>query len=134
MSVEILPATADRFDDAGRALTGGGDGPSCQCQWWTISAAEFRDSTREQRAEMLRTEMTADPLPGLIAYADGDAAGWVRVGPRTDQPRLLRTRVVRAHSPEPLDDPSRSDEHTSELQSLMRISYAVFSIKKQQHS
>src|SRR3546814_6230976 len=27
----------------------------------------------------------------------------------------------------------RSEEHTSELQSLMRISYAVFCLKKQQH-
>src|SRR3546814_6999798 len=32
---------------------------------------------------------------------------------------------------EKLDDPSgRSEEHTSELQSLMRISYAVFCLKK----
>src|SRR3546814_6345169 len=30
----------------------------------------------------------------------------------------------------PLDDGSRSEEHTSELQSLMRISYAVFCLKK----
>src|SRR3546814_5314791 len=28
-------------------------------------------------------------------------------------------------------DPQRSEEHTSELQSLMRISYAVFCLKKQ---
>src|SRR3546814_2561059 len=28
-------------------------------------------------------------------------------------------------------DPFRSEEHTSELQSLMRISYAVFCLKKQ---
>src|SRR3546814_9230912 len=28
-------------------------------------------------------------------------------------------------------DPDRSEEHTSELQSLMRISYAVFCLKKQ---
>src|SRR3546814_3994368 len=28
---------------------------------------------------------------------------------------------------------SRSEEHTSELQSLMRISYAVFCLKKQQY-
>src|SRR3546814_1913412 len=27
-------------------------------------------------------------------------------------------------------DPNRSEEHTSELQSLMRISYAVFCLKK----
>src|SRR3546814_2188411 len=29
--------------------------------------------------------------------------------------------------------PLRSDEHTSELQSLMRISYAVFFLNKKQH-
>src|SRR3546814_2705349 len=30
----------------------------------------------------------------------------------------------------PIDETSRSEEHTSELQSLMRISYAVFCLKK----
>src|SRR3546814_8262626 len=30
----------------------------------------------------------------------------------------------------PRDDANRSEEHTSELQSLMRISYAVFCLKK----
>src|SRR3546814_6606781 len=30
------------------------------------------------------------------------------------------------------DRPGRSEEHTSELQSLMRISYAVFCLKKKQ--
>src|SRR3546814_8989260 len=30
----------------------------------------------------------------------------------------------------PADDRTRSEEHTSELQSLMRISYAVFCLKK----
>src|SRR3546814_6567982 len=29
--------------------------------------------------------------------------------------------------------PGRSEEHTSELQSLMRISYAVFCLKKKNH-
>src|SRR3546814_3725121 len=32
-----------------------------------------------------------------------------------------------------LVDPTRSEEHTSELQSLMRISYAVFCLKKKTH-
>src|SRR3546814_13812547 len=30
-------------------------------------------------------------------------------------------------------DPARSEEHTSELQSLMRSSYAVFCLKKKNH-
>src|SRR3546814_8455003 len=37
----------------------------------------------------------------------------------------------RGRSPQSLaDDPNRSEEHTSELQSLMRNSYAVFCLKK----
>src|SRR3546814_5812047 len=31
-------------------------------------------------------------------------------------------------------DPDRSEEHTSELQSLMRISYAVFCLKKKKQT
>src|SRR3546814_1576418 len=33
-----------------------------------------------------------------------------------------------------MSDMSRSEEHTSELQSLMRISYAVFCLKKKTHT
>src|SRR3546814_4880119 len=39
-------------------------------------------------------------------------------------------RVVRPR----LADAQRSEEHTSELQSLMRISYAVFCLKKKKHT
>src|SRR3546814_2427378 len=49
--------------------------------------------------------------------------------------RRLPCKVVIDHigkflEPVPVDHPSRSEEHTSELQSLMRISYAVFCLKK----
>src|SRR3546814_9207337 len=42
------------------------------------------------------------------------------------------TFIGRAHkrSPSVSNDSGRSEEHTSELQSLMRISYAVFCLKK----
>src|SRR3546814_6557696 len=39
-----------------------------------------------------------------------------------------RLQIVAIPTPLPL--PGRSEEHTSELQSLMRISYAVFCLKK----
>src|SRR3546814_6940746 len=41
--------------------------------------------------------------------------------------RAVRTALARGNGGEDL---SRSEEHTSELQSLMRISYAVFCLKK----
>src|SRR3546814_5584302 len=45
--------------------------------------------------------------------------------------RSTARRPMRCCSPEPTRSASsRSEEHTSELQSLMRISYAVFCLKK----
>src|SRR3546814_5485848 len=56
--------------------------------------------------------------------------------PVTDPAQTLPTEQpapVPAEQPapaEPAPTPARSEEHTSELQSLMRISYAVFCLKK----
>src|SRR3546814_1041777 len=59
-----------------------------------------------------------------------------RLGTRRDtlscpslQPRCAR-RVSRSGMISATLKPPRSEEHTSELQSLMRISYAVFCLKK----
>ncbi len=102
--ITIEPATAGRFDDAQHALTGGGDGRSCQCQWWMLTNADFDKTTLDERRELLRDELAETPSPALIAYVDGEAAGWVRVGPRTRQVRLARTRNFASHSDEPWDD------------------------------
>src|SRR3546814_9746453 len=45
----------------------------------------------------------------------------------TDDPHQLPVRIEQRDHPDPV---IRSEEHTSELQSLMRISYAVFCLKK----
>ena len=103
-TITIAPATAGRFDDAEHALTGG-DGPSCQCQWWRMRNTDFQRTTREDREGMLRAELDARPAPALVAYVDDEAAGWVRVGPRTTQPRLSRTRTFAASSHD-WDDPT----------------------------
>src|SRR3546814_3155474 len=43
----------------------------------------------------------------------------------------VRRSATRAMTGVTTGSPGRSEEHTSELQSLMRISYAVFCLKKQ---
>src|SRR3546814_4029797 len=57
----------------------------------------------------------------LVAIPEGYDAGQIVQKARASHPDL--TIVARAHS-------ARSEEHTSELQSLMRISYAVFCLKQ----
>src|SRR3546814_4345662 len=74
--------------------------------------------------ELGHAELAAPLLSGPV---DVDANDLVRTG----KPRALDH--VQSDAAEPEDDDivaDRSEEHTSELQSLMRISYAVFCLKK----
>src|SRR3546814_2266506 len=76
-----------------------------------------------------------DALRILVAYS-----GLANSGPpgsnangrsRSDRPAGKAGRLYRGHGPhEPRRSGLRSEEHTSELQSLMRLSYAVFCFKK----
>src|SRR3546814_6749994 len=66
--------------------------------------------------------------PTLFAGAASAASPWLaRRGMTRHQP--IRIDAARCCS-EPACSTDRSEEHTSELQSLMRISYAVFCLKK----
>src|SRR3546814_4250945 len=49
------------------------------------------------------------------------------------RPWRLRDHTPDEHAGDGGRDGDRSEEHTSELQSLMRISYAVFCLKKKTH-
>src|SRR3546814_3687560 len=67
---------------------------------------------------------SSPPLPGLPARP-------VQVPCDLDRPS---TRSSRSRECQPRKSTGRSEEHTSELQSLMRISYAVFCLKKKKNN
>src|SRR3546814_893602 len=85
--------------------------------------------------EVVRGERS-DPqvIEGLVKLAE-EAGHFPAITP--DTPGFLVNHAGRAYSTEAqrilaegIADAERSEEHTSELQSLMRISYAVFCLKK----
>src|SRR3546814_6189837 len=82
----------------------------------------------------------ADRSPGASPAAPSDGAGHPLTPPwhffptgGTIESRNHRRRP-NADTPCPRVSSMRSEEHTSELQSLMRISYAVFCLKKKKTS
>lgn len=97
-------ATVERWDDVQQSLTGGGDGASCQCIWPVVRNKDWQATNLDQRRQMFHDEVVEGPPPGIVAYVDGEAAGWIRVGPRTRQLRLVNTRAIVAATSEPLDD------------------------------
>src|SRR3546814_9437197 len=70
-------------------------------------------------------------VAGGITYASYNIVGAVIILPVLRHLTSQRDAVVAGMIAGPLTMlPARSEEHTSELQSLMRISYAVFCLKK----
>src|SRR3546814_7379599 len=100
----------------------------------------IRQPTRATRTDTLCPYTTRFRSgPELIVDDGGDATLLIHKGvdmengdPWVDQPganheeQVIKNLLKRTRS----DRPGRSEEHTSELQSLMRISYAVICLKK----
>jgi GNAT superfamily N-acetyltransferase len=96
--VRIVPANEATWADI-QAVFGAADAHRCLCQRFTIAGWIWRDSTQEQRTAMLREqtacgEPDAPTTAGLVAYVDGEPAGWAAVRPRTAYPKLRTSRVV----------------------------------------
>src|SRR3546814_5508581 len=80
-----------------------------------------------------RSTRTDTLFPYTTLFRSDGRRGHRRGGRRRESSR--RNRCAEGHRDHHLLVPlSRSEEHTSELQSLMRISYAVFCLKKKKNN
>src|SRR3546814_7074061 len=78
---------------------------------WTSGMSDPRRSTPSSRRSNREDRLAKRPDAAYPGNKVGPVAQWLELA---------------AHN--------RSEEHTSELQSLMRISYAVFCLKKKKHN
>lgn len=94
MAIVVVPATADRWTDVVTVLGGNGD-KGCWCQAPRGRAVGYGKAAPGSRRETLRNQVeNDDPPPGLLAYVDGEIAGWCGFGPRPSLPRLVHSRTI----------------------------------------
>jgi GNAT superfamily N-acetyltransferase len=108
--VRVVPANEASWDDI-REIFGTSDPGHCQCQRYKVMGWIWRDSTHAERTAALREQTACDnpdapQTSGLIAYVDGEPAGWVAVQPRTAYPKLRTLRVPWMGRDEDKDDES----------------------------
>ncbi len=103
VDLEIVPLTAARFPDLAALFEEGGDPRWCWCTYFRVRGRSWSNATAAgNRAELERLagRKRADHVaPGLVAYRDGRAIGWVSLGPREDYERLAYSKILA-----PLDD------------------------------
>ncbi|WNM24326.1 GNAT family N-acetyltransferase [Demequina capsici] len=108
-TVRIVPASQARREDLDAIFDAPGDQRSCRCQWTRLASAEYRTMTAAARAEALAEQAGCDrggdaASSGLIAFVDGEPAGWVAVEPRTVYRRFRTARIPWLGRDEDKDD------------------------------
>ena len=97
--IEIYALTPDRWDDLVRLFGDRGAADGCWCTWFRQTANEYSANRGAANRAILEGIVAAGSVPGLIAYVDGEPAGWCAVQPRDAYPRLNRSPVTK-----PVDD------------------------------
>jgi GNAT superfamily N-acetyltransferase len=102
MPCEIHPLTRETWRDFERLFGARGACGGCWCMWWRKHRREYeQDKGDANRSDMLAL-VERGGTPGLIAYVDGEPAGWCSVAPRTEFIRLDDSRTLRPLDAEPV--------------------------------
>ncbi|MEK6675550.1 MAG: GNAT family N-acetyltransferase [Planctomycetota bacterium] len=97
--VSIHPVDSDRWSDLKRLFGEKGACAGCWCMWFRLPLSVFNQGRKSGNRRAMKRLVETNQLPGLLAYVDGEPAGWCAMAPRAAYPRLGRSRVL-----QPVDD------------------------------
>jgi len=94
----IKPLTPRRLPDLAALFGQGGDPKWCWCAYFRVRGMNWSNSTAAANRAVLtaaaRAGATRGRAPGLVAYHDGEAVGWVGLSPREDYERLEHSTLL----------------------------------------
>ena len=99
MGFEVHPVTPDRVDDFVAVANPNRRATHCWCLSHRLSAPEIAELGGGSRETAFRVLCGRANPPGVIGYDDGEPVAWCSIGPRSENTRLTRSRLIR-----PLDD------------------------------
>lgn len=88
MTIAISPLTPDLWPHFEDLFGRQGACYGCWCTYFRLPPATRRDNNRERNKDHIKARIEAGPPPGLLAFANGEASGWMQVGPRADVPEF----------------------------------------------
>jgi GNAT superfamily N-acetyltransferase len=95
----VEPLTPERFGDLAALFEEGGDPKWCWCVFFRFRGRDWSNASAPENRAALEGLAGRELAPGLVAYRDGRAVGWVSLAPRDDYEKLRYSRVLA-----PIDD------------------------------
>ena len=97
--VQFQPVTPDRWSDMAKLFGKRGACAGCWCMYWRLARSEFDRRKGDGNRRAMYRVVKRGGEPGLLAYVNGEPAGWCSVAPREQFPGLARSRILK-----PVDD------------------------------
>ncbi len=94
LPLAIRPLTPGRWEDFEKLFAPRGACGGCWCMFWKLPNKDFQALAYEGTKAAQKAIVESGHVPGLLAYAGGEAVGWVAVEPRAAYSRLARSRVL----------------------------------------
>ncbi|HET7822493.1 MAG TPA: GNAT family N-acetyltransferase [Ornithinibacter sp.] len=94
---ETHPVTPDRFDDFADIVNPSRRAYSCWCLSHRLRATDIRElggDGPDDREKAMRALCEREHPPGVVTYLDGVPVGWCNIGPRSEIPRLVHSKLI----------------------------------------
>lgn len=102
----VVPLTPDLWPAFERLFGKNGACMGCWCMYWRLPNKDFQAARGDSAKRKFKARVKAGPPPGVVAFdADGEAIGWLQIGPRGDVPQWSTPKRVSAPlKPEDAED------------------------------
>jgi len=67
----------------------------CWCMFWKLPHKDFQILAGDGAHQMQKSLVEQGLTPGILAYDGDNPIGWIAVEPRSEYPRLARSRVLK---------------------------------------
>lgn len=105
MSITTAPLTSANWQAFADLFGPQGACYGCWCTYFRLPPKVRKANDREANRAFMQARVAAGPPPGILAFDDDRAVGWLQIGPRADVPQWNSPRRVSA----PLDDAPADD-------------------------
>ena len=90
----VKPLTPGRWADFEKLFGPRGACAGCWCMFWKLPNRDFQSLAYDGNKAAQKAIVESGHAPGLLAYHGREAVGWIAVEPRSQYPRLARSRVL----------------------------------------
>ncbi len=95
LQLTFKPATAEQWSDLEILFGKRGACGGCWCMYWRLTNKQFEAQKGAANKRAMKQIITADQMPGILAYRDDQPVGWCAIAPREQYVRLSRSRILK---------------------------------------